>query len=169
MELAKIFAGICKSKWERSGGQPSGSYEYIDVNAGGGRYIVEVSLAGKFTIARPTAAYASLLNEFPAIFVGRPEEMKEVVKQMSKAIRKSMKSVGLNVPPWRRVRYMQAKWFSSYKRTTNEIPRAEAFNGLGGNKSVGFAATEPVLFVCREDFAANHGVRVGNLAAAFKC
>ncbi|KAG6392375.1 hypothetical protein SASPL_146592 [Salvia splendens] len=162
-------AGICKSKWEKSGGQPSGSYEYIDVNAGGSRYIVEVSLAGKFTIARPTAAYTALLNEFPAIFVGRPVEMKQVVNQMSKAIRKSMESVGLNVPPWRRVSYMQAKWFSSYKRTTNEIPRAEAFSGFGGNRSVDFAAAAPVLFVCREDFAAKHGVRVGNLAAAFKC
>ncbi|KAL1537278.1 hypothetical protein AAHA92_29810 [Salvia divinorum] len=160
-------AGICKSKWEKSDGQPSGSYEYIDVNAGGSRYIVEVSLAGKFTIARPTAAYAALLDGFPAIFVGRSEEMKQVVKQMSKAIRKSMKSVELNVPPWRRLSYLQAKWSGSYKRTTNEIPRAAAFDGLGGSKLVGFAAAPPVLFVCREDFAARHGVRVGNLTAAF--
>lgn len=136
------------------------------MNAGGIRYIVEVSLAEKFIIARPTTAYAAMLDEFPAIFVGKPEEMKQLVRQMSKAIRKSLKSVGLNVPPWRRLSYMQAKWFGSYKRTTNEISRAEAFKDLGGKRLVGFAtAAAPDLSFCRKDFAAKHGVRVGNLAA----
>ncbi|KAG6418990.1 hypothetical protein SASPL_121198 [Salvia splendens] len=159
-------AGICKSKWEKSGSKPWGNYEYIDVNAGGIRYVVEVSLADKFIIARPTAAYAAMLDEFPAIFVGKPEEMKQLVRQMSKAIRKSLKSVGLNVPPWRRLSYMQAKWFGSYKRTTNEISRAEAFKDLGGKRLVGFAtAAAPDLSFCRKDFAAKHGIRVGNLAA----
>ncbi|XP_057765003.1 uncharacterized protein LOC130985856 [Salvia miltiorrhiza] len=159
-------AGICKSKWEKSGSTPSGNYEYIDVNAGGSRYIVEVPFAGKFTIARPSAAYTALLDGFPTIFVGKAEELKQVVRQMSKAIRKSLKSVGLTVPPWRRLSYMQAKWLGSYKRTTNEIPRAEAFKDLGGNRLVGFTAAAPVLSFCRGDFTAKHGVRVGNLAAA---
>ncbi|KAL1560043.1 hypothetical protein AAHA92_10309 [Salvia divinorum] len=160
-------AGICKSKWEKSGSNPSGNYEYVDVNAGGSRYIVEVSLAEKFTIARPTAAYAAMLDEFPAIFVGKPEEMKQLVRQMSKAIRKSLKSAGLNVPPWRRLSYMQTKWFGSYKRTTNEISRAEAFKDLGGNRLVGFTAVAaPDLSFCRKDLAAKHGDRVGNLAVA---
>lgn len=143
----------------------------MDVNAGGSRYIVEVLVAGEFKIARATASYASLVEGFPRIFVGRPGEVKQVVKQMSKAVRKSLKSVGLNVPPWRRLAYMQAKWFGSYKRSTNEIPRAESFKGLGGNRLVGFAPEKVAAafsFVYREDFAAKRGVRVGNLAAAFK-
>ncbi|PIN00767.1 hypothetical protein CDL12_26727 [Handroanthus impetiginosus] len=47
-------AGLCKSKWEKTDLNPSGNYEYIDVNTGGNRYVVEVFLAGEFTIARPT-------------------------------------------------------------------------------------------------------------------
>lgn len=139
------------------------------MNSGETRYIVEVFLAGEFTIARPTGCYASLLDVFPPIFVGKPEELKQVVTRMSRAIRKSLKSVDLNVPPWRRLSCMQAKWFGSYKRTTNEIPRAKAYKELAGNRLVGFAAPVKVAGVssfCREDFAAKNGVRIGNLAAA---
>ncbi|KAH6777287.1 hypothetical protein C2S52_007282 [Perilla frutescens var. hirtella] len=162
-------AGLCKSKWEKSGSSPSGNNEYVDVNAGGSRYIVEVFLAGEFTIARPTSSYGTLLDRFPTIFVGKPEELKQIVRRMSKAIRKSLKSAGLNVPPWRRLAYLQAKWFGSYKRTTNEIPRAEAYEDLGGERFVGFAPEKvtAVSLFCRDSFAATRGVRVGNLAAAF--
>ncbi|KAL8461556.1 hypothetical protein ACS0TY_032877 [Phlomoides rotata] len=161
-------AGLCKSKWERKGSNPSGKYEYIDVNAGGARYIVEVFLAGEFTIARPTGCYASLLDVFPRIYVGKPEELKKLVKIMSRAVRKSLKSVDLNMPPWRRLAYMQSKWLGSYKRTVNEIPSAESYKELKGEKLVGFspANAAAISFNCREYFGAKHGVRViGNLAA----
>ncbi|PIN21339.1 hypothetical protein CDL12_05975 [Handroanthus impetiginosus] len=163
-------AGLCKSKWEKTNLNPSGNYEYIDVNAGGSRYIVEVFLAGKFTIARPADCYASLLDVFPAIFVGKPDELKQVVKLMCRAIRKSMKLAELKVPPWRRLSYMQAKWFGSHKRTTNEIPLRKASENawyMGGNRSVGFVPVPMgVSSNCRGDFAAKSGGRIGNLTAA---
>ncbi|XP_073136355.1 uncharacterized protein [Henckelia pumila] len=164
-------AGLCKSKWEKKGRCPSGDYDYIDVNAGGSRYIVEIFLAGEFTIARPTGCYVSLLKQFPPIFVGRPDQLKQVVRLMSNAIRKSMISAGIHVPPWRRLAYMQAKWFGSYRRTQNEeaTGRKEAFPGeaLAGNRSVGFGPVAArAMFYCRGDFVAKAGVRTGNLAAA---
>ncbi|KAI3456527.1 hypothetical protein Pfo_013190 [Paulownia fortunei] len=159
-------AGLCKSKWEKNGRNPSGNYEYIDVNADGTRYIIEVFLAGEFTIARPTGCYASLLDVFPPIFVGKPEELKQVARLMCKAIRKSLKRVDLNVPPWRRLAYMQAKWFGSYKRTINEIPTGKAFKDLAGDRLVGFVTAPGVSLYCRGDFASKTGVRIGNLAAA---
>ncbi|KAK6149691.1 hypothetical protein DH2020_017216 [Rehmannia glutinosa] len=161
-------AGLCKLKWEKNGRNPSGNYEYIDVNAGGGsRYIIEVFLAGEFTIARPTNRYASLLDNFPPIYVGKPEELKQVVKLMCKAVRKSMKIGDLNVPPWRRLGYMQAKWFGSYKRTINEIPRRKASENLAGNRLVGFVPVKGATSsYCRDEFAAKNRVRIGNLAAA---
>ncbi|KAG5561290.1 hypothetical protein RHGRI_004351 [Rhododendron griersonianum] len=114
-------AGLCKSKWERNGRVPSGSYEYIDVNvAGGTSYIIDLSLPGEFTIARPTPKYTSLLQNFPPIFVGKVEDLKQIVRLMSNEIKGSLESVDMHVPPWRRHMYMQAKWFGSYKRTTNE-------------------------------------------------
>ncbi|KAL3820787.1 hypothetical protein ACJIZ3_006692 [Penstemon smallii] len=168
-------AGLCKSKWEKNGRCTAGEYEYIDINANETRYIIEVSLAGEFTIARPTSSYTTLLDVFPRIFVGKPDELNQVVRLMCRAIRKSMKGVDIHVPPWRRLAYLQAKWFGSYKRTTNEVSsrKVEIFGGdVAKNKSVvGFMATVPVAgvsFYCRGDFAAKKGVRRGNLAAAFK-
>ncbi|KAL0443001.1 UNVERIFIED_CONTAM: hypothetical protein Slati_2022800 [Sesamum latifolium] len=158
-------AGLCKSKWEKNGRNPSGNYEYVDFNAGGNRYIIEVSLAGEFTIARPTGCYASLLDVFPPIFVGKPEELKQVVRVMCRAIRKSLKSMELSVPPWRCLAYTQAKWFGSYKRTVNEIPSRKALKDLAGDRRVGFVPVRSASVYCREDFAAKTRVRSGNLAA----
>ncbi|KAL0353274.1 UNVERIFIED_CONTAM: hypothetical protein Sangu_0908700 [Sesamum angustifolium] len=158
-------AGLCKSKWEKNGRNPSGKYEYVDINAGGNRYVIEVSLAGEFTIARPTGCYASLLDVFPSIFVGKPEELKQVVRVMCRAIRKSLKSVELSVPPWRCLAYTQAKWFGSYKRTINEIPSRTTLKDLAGDRRVGFVPVKSASVYCREDFAAKTRVRSGNLAA----
>lgn len=138
------------------------------MNAGGARYIVEVFLAGEFRIARPTGCYASLLDVIPRIYVGKPDELKKVVKTMSRAIRKSLKSVDLKLPPWRRLEYMQSKWLGSYKRTVNEIPRGDSYKELEGKRLVGFSPAASISFICRQDFDAKHGVRgISNLAAVF--
>ncbi|GAU14683.1 hypothetical protein TSUD_203320, partial [Trifolium subterraneum] len=71
-------AGLCKTRWERKGRFLAGDYEYVDVNYGGNRYIVEISLMAEFEIARPTHQYSSLLDVFPLVFVGKVEEIKKV-------------------------------------------------------------------------------------------
>ncbi|KAA8515581.1 hypothetical protein F0562_018808 [Nyssa sinensis] len=163
-------AGLCKSTWEKTGRLSPGQYEYIDVNVAGNRYIIEVSLAGEFEIARPMDRYTSLLEEFPAIFVGKVDELKQVVRLMCNAIKQSMKSMDMPVPPWRRHRYMQAKWFGSYKRTTNENPvrkaqPADSDEDSARKRSVGFAPLPAVSYFCREDYASKIGSKVGLLAA----
>ncbi|KAL6502351.1 hypothetical protein OROHE_024629 [Orobanche hederae] len=159
-------AGLCKSKCEKNGRRPYGGYEYVDVSAAGNRYVIEVCLAGEFAIARPTDSYAALLQVFPPIFVGKPDELRQVVKVMCGAIRKSMKSAGILVPPWRRLTYMQSKWFSSYERTTNEIASRRVGRDLPENRRVEFAPpVRGISFHCRDEFASRAGVRMGNLAA----
>ncbi|XP_016554137.2 uncharacterized protein LOC107853679 [Capsicum annuum] len=111
--------GICKSKWERNGHVPCGNYEYIDVNMIENRYIIEINLAREFEIAWPTTCYTSLLEIFPSIYAGKVDELKQVLRIMSRAMRKSMKKMDIHVPPWRQIGYMQTKWFDSYKRTIN--------------------------------------------------
>ncbi|GMJ14138.1 hypothetical protein like AT1G12030 [Hibiscus trionum] len=113
-------AGLCKSRWEKFGRHPAGRYEYVDVNVNGTRYIIQVNLAGEFEIARPTTSYASLIEVFPTVFIGKPEELKQMVRVMCRAMRESMKSRKMKMPPWRQHGYMKAKWFSHYKRTTDE-------------------------------------------------
>ncbi|KAI4295987.1 hypothetical protein L6164_035980 [Bauhinia variegata] len=163
-------AGLCKSRWEKNGRFPAGDYEYIDVNFAGKRYIIEVSLAGEFEIARPSAGYSSLLDVFPLIFVGKKEELKQVVRLMCTAIKASMKSMDLHVPPWRRNRYVQAKWFSSYRRTTNEVSTRKASplsaQHFSAIRSVGFEARTGISNNCRDDCVSKTGFRVSHLTSA---
>ncbi|XP_047333032.1 uncharacterized protein LOC124936568 [Impatiens glandulifera] len=117
-------AGICKVKWESSGGLTGGCYEYIDVirSDTGKRYIVDLDFVGEFEIARPTQNYSRILRLLPIVFVGRVEELKMIIHAMSNAARRSLKKRELSIPPWRKNRYMQNKWFGPYRRTSNVIP-----------------------------------------------
>ncbi|XP_073106954.1 uncharacterized protein [Elaeis guineensis] len=133
-------AGLCKSSWERAQGVPPGQYEYIDVIAGGGtRYVLEINLAAEFEIARPTSDYLTRLSVLPAVYVGRPEVLKGIVKLMCAAAEESMRSAGMHVPPWRRGGYVQMKWFGSYARTTSGIPVGR--EEVGGRGAVAAGAT----------------------------
>ncbi|CAI9086907.1 OLC1v1020832C1 [Oldenlandia corymbosa var. corymbosa] len=175
-----LDAGLCKSKWEKNGHVPAGDYEYIDVYASGSRYFVEVSLAKEFSIARPTDCYLSVLSMFPQIFIGKQEDVKQLTRLMCNSMKKSMKKMDIFIPPWRRLAYMQAKWLSSYKRTTNETSSVAGASIHGDEtseeyeprrkRSVGFVPNATISFLCREDFATRGGggggLRVGNLAAA---
>ncbi|CAA3019911.1 uncharacterized protein LOC111389603 [Olea europaea var. sylvestris] len=148
LRLRGFDAGLCKSKWEKTGGCPSGDYEYIDAYVSGTRFIVEVFLAGEFTIARPTSSYTSLLEVFPSIYVGKVGRFKKVVKLMCRAMRKSLKTNGLHLPPWRRLAYLQAKWFGSYKRTINEIPGrtvSDSDEGLSQKRLIGFVPVQVIV------------------------
>ncbi|OVA08665.1 Protein of unknown function DUF506 [Macleaya cordata] len=147
-------AGICKTKWESSGGLTAGNYEFIDVirseSSDGAtcqvRYFIDVDFVGEFDIARPTEQYSKLLKVLPRVYVGRSEELKQIVKLMCDAAKRSLKCRELYLSPWRKNRYMQAKWFGPYKRTVNQIPSSSSFPlGFDSNKfavkcqtSVGF-------------------------------
>ncbi|KAG7012661.1 hypothetical protein SDJN02_25414, partial [Cucurbita argyrosperma subsp. argyrosperma] len=171
-----IDAGLCKSKWEKFGRFPAGDYEYVDVKVNENRYIVEAFLVGEFDIARPTTQYAMLLKACPQIYVGKVEELKKIVKVMCSGMRESMKSNQMAIPPWRRNGYMQAKWFGSYKRTTNEVPTKRASlleppMPLAANKSIGFEALPLKIYHnCRGEFGRRHNneLKVSHLSAAFE-
>ncbi|KAK8664915.1 hypothetical protein V6N13_084684 [Hibiscus sabdariffa] len=140
-------AGLCKSRRDKLGRNLlSEAYEYVDVYTNGTRYIVEVNLVAQFEIARPTTSYASLLEIIPPIFVGKPEELRQVVKLMCKAMRESMKTEDMQLPPWRRSSYMLSKWFSRYKRTVSEVPTA---------------IRRTISFHCIDNFAGKDGWKVG--------
>ncbi|PIA36918.1 hypothetical protein AQUCO_03200108v1 [Aquilegia coerulea] len=154
VRLKGFDAGLCKSRWKKIGQFPAGDYEYIDIMVNGTRYIVEVNLVGEFTIARPSNHYQSLLDIFPTIYIGEPDDLKQAVKLMCTALKKSMKNGDMHVPPWRRNGYMLAKWFGSYKRTTNNSStKKNGFNSsenLAKKQSVGFEMSPAVFHYCRE-------------------
>ncbi|XP_060174281.1 uncharacterized protein LOC132604946 [Lycium barbarum] len=117
-------AAICKAKWESSGGLTAGNYEFIDVVKSDQktRYFIDLDFASEFEIARPMKFYERLLKSLPNVFVGQIEELKLILRIMSNAARRSLKSRGLHIPPWRKHRFMQNKWLGPYKRTSNHVP-----------------------------------------------
>ncbi|CAI9107337.1 OLC1v1006665C1 [Oldenlandia corymbosa var. corymbosa] len=120
-------AAVCKTKWDGSGGLTAGNYEFIDVLRSDPfnritRYLIDLDFAKEFEIARPTSRYEHAVQSIPKVFVGKIEELKQILKVMSDAGRRSLKSRGLHLPPWRKHRYMQNKWLGPYKRTTNVFP-----------------------------------------------
>ncbi|KAL2932165.1 tRNA pseudouridine synthase A [Bienertia sinuspersici] len=173
-------AGLCKSRWAKTGRTPAGTYEYIDVNVGKTRYIVEVFIAGEFEIIRPTNNYTSLLGLFPSILIiEKPQILKQILRLITKAMKDSLKQANIHVAPWRRNGYMQAKYFSPYKRTINRESTIKDIEiesyGLAKKRSmVGFEAhglPNMVSYYCRDvDFGISkvNGVRVGLLASALQ-
>ncbi|XP_028765315.1 uncharacterized protein LOC114723288 [Neltuma alba] len=120
-------AAICKTRWDSSSGVTAGNYEFIDVIQSdasswqSNRYFVDVGFAAQFEIARPTSKYSEILSSLPSIFVGKAEELKRIVQAMCNAAKRCFRSRGFSVPPWRKNRYMQNKWFAPYRRTTNPV------------------------------------------------
>ncbi|XP_071722567.1 uncharacterized protein [Rutidosis leptorrhynchoides] len=148
-------AAVCTTKWESSGGLTAGSYEYIDVQATASRHIIDLDFVSEFEIARPTSAYTRLIQSLPRVFVGRSEELKTILKLMCDEAKRSLKSRELLLPPWRKNRYMQSKWFGPCRRTVNSIPTVTAtpkavpkVNGAIHCRSVGFdVGSNSSLFV----------------------
>ncbi|KAL8191865.1 hypothetical protein R6Q57_028596 [Mikania cordata] len=117
-------AAVCKTKWQSSGGLTAGNYEFIDVvqSSSGDRYFIDINFADEFEIARQTKQFRQLSQNLPVVFVGKCVDLKVIVKLMSDEIRRSLKSRGLLLPPWRKNRFIQNKWFGPYRRTTKYSP-----------------------------------------------
>ncbi|KAI3907418.1 hypothetical protein MKX01_036335 [Papaver californicum] len=163
LRLRGFDAGLCKSRWEKTGRFPAGTFEYIDVIVSGVRYIVELFLVGEFTIARPTNRYVSLLEIFPQIFVGKPDKLKQVVRIMCGASKQSLKKNDMHIPPWRSNGYMQAKWLSLYKRTTNSFADMVVSDSGSSKRSVGFETipTPVKFYYCRDELERRRDVGMG--------
>ncbi|XP_047166769.1 uncharacterized protein LOC124835813 [Vigna umbellata] len=115
-------ASVCKSRWEKSTFCPAGEYEYIDVIIGKERVVVDVDFRSEFEIARPTKTYKAILHTLPYVFVGTCDRLQSIVAIASEAAKLSLKKRCMHVPPWRKVEYVRAKWFSPYtcSRGVNE-------------------------------------------------
>ncbi|KAL2319326.1 hypothetical protein Fmac_028295 [Flemingia macrophylla] len=118
-------AAICKTRWDSnsSRGITAGNYEFIDAVQSGPstRYFVDLDFVGQFEIARPTSEYSEFLSYVPRIFVGTEEELKRTVRVLCGVVKRCFGETGLTVPPWRKNRYVQNKWFGPYRRTANPV------------------------------------------------
>lgn len=128
LQNAGFNSAICKSKWRSSPNIPSGEHTFIDVvdnsNAKRGemRVIIELGFRGEFEMARASEEYNQLINRLPEVFVGKIERLMSLIKILCSAAKKCMKLKKIHMGPWRKQRYMQAKWLKTCERTTASPP-----------------------------------------------
>nr|GEV85691.1 hypothetical protein [Tanacetum cinerariifolium] len=117
-------SAICKSKWKSSLDIPAGEHTFVDViddsnsKKGEVRVVIELELRGQFAMKKGSEEYNSLVCKLPEVFVGKFDRLQTVVKILSHAAKKCMKEKKMHLGPWRKERYMQAKWLRVAERTT---------------------------------------------------
>ncbi|CAN6354645.1 unnamed protein product [Urochloa humidicola] len=114
-------SAICRSKWPRTPEIPSGEHSYVDVvvptrSGKAVRVVIEPGFRGEFEMARGGAEYRALVAALPEVFVGRSEKLRAVVRVMCDAARQCARENGLHMAPWRKQKYMEAKWLGTPER-----------------------------------------------------
>ncbi|KAH9626975.1 hypothetical protein KSS87_017826 [Heliosperma pusillum] len=110
---------ICRSKWRSSPQTPSGEHTFLDVIDSSNpvksevRVIIELNFRAEFEMARASDEYNQLVNRLPEIFVAKIDRLKPIIKILCTGAKKCMKDKKMHMGPWRKQKYMQAKWFSS--------------------------------------------------------
>uniref|UniRef100_A0A0E0A1P6 Uncharacterized protein n=1 Tax=Oryza glumipatula TaxID=40148 RepID=A0A0E0A1P6_9ORYZ len=137
-------SAICRSKWPRSPEIPSGEHSYVDVVAPtrsgkAVRVVVEPSFRGEFEMARGGAGYRALVASLPEAFVGRADRLRGVVRVMCAAAKQCARESGMHMAPWRKQRYMEAKWLATPERVA---PPGNA-GGAGDAVAVGSPSSPP--------------------------
>ncbi|KAM7254891.1 hypothetical protein ACFE04_020132 [Oxalis oulophora] len=126
-------SAICKAKWRCSSYIPSGEHTYLDVKdnskKGDVRIIIELNFRAEFEMARANEEYNRLVRRLPEVFVGKVERLSNVIKIVCSAAKKCMKEKKMHLGPWRKQKYMQAKWLgTNYERTTTSTT---VFSSMG--------------------------------------
>ncbi|KAH0651125.1 uncharacterized protein [Solanum tuberosum] len=110
---------ICKSKWKSTPEILSGEYTYMEVVAnasskkGEMKVIIELNFRGEFEMARANEGYNCLVEQLPEVYVGKIERLRNLIKILCCASKKCMKEKKMHLAPWRKHKYMQAKYLGS--------------------------------------------------------
>ncbi|EOY28225.1 hypothetical protein SCA6_020152 [Theobroma cacao] len=122
LQNAGFNSAVCRSKWRSSPDIPSGEHTFLDViensRKGDVRVIIELNFRAEFEMARASEDYNRLVQRLPEVFVGKVERLNIVIKILCLAAKKCMKEKKMHMGPWRKHRYMQAKWLKSCERNT---------------------------------------------------
>ena len=103
----------------------AGGHTFLDVidnsnpKKGEVRVIIEVNFQAEFEMARASEEYNRLVRRLPEVFVGKVERLHTIVKTLCVAAKKCMKEKKIHMGPWRKHRYMQAKWLGPCERSTS--------------------------------------------------
>ena len=95
------------------------------------RVIIELNFRAEFEMARASDEYNKLVCRLPEVFVGKAERLHSVIKIMCSAAKKCMKEKKMHMGPWRKQRYMQAKWLGAYERMASPGPTLSMEDSVG--------------------------------------
>ncbi|KAL2496862.1 hypothetical protein Fot_40619 [Forsythia ovata] len=114
LQIAGFNCVICKSKWRSSPEIPAGEHTYLEVQnvskKGEVKVIIELNFHAEFEIIRSSEEYNRLIERLPEIFIGKIERLRSLIKILCSASKKCMKERKMHMAPWRKQKYMQAKW-----------------------------------------------------------
>ncbi|KAG5545303.1 hypothetical protein RHGRI_017690 [Rhododendron griersonianum] len=125
---AGYSCNICKSKWRSSTDIPSGEHTYLEVvdstSSKRGetiRVVIELNFRAEFEMARASEEYNSLIRRLPEAFVGKAERLRTLIKILCSATKKCIKDKKMHMPPWRKHKYMQAKWLGKCEQNSSSV------------------------------------------------
>jgi len=116
LQRAGYNCGICKAKWMNLKDIPAGEHTYIEVldtsksKKGVIRVIIELNFRAEFEMVKASREYNRLVSRLPEIYVGKAERLESLIKILCLASKKCMKDRKMHIAPWRKLKYMQAKW-----------------------------------------------------------
>ncbi|KAL2496861.1 hypothetical protein Fot_40618 [Forsythia ovata] len=117
LQTAGFNCVICKSKWRSSLEIPAGEHTYLEVQnvtkKGEVKVIIELNFHAEFKIIRSSEEYNRLIKRLPEIFVGKIERLRSLIKILCSASKKCMMERKMYMAPWRKHKYMQAKWLGT--------------------------------------------------------
>ncbi|KAE9607210.1 hypothetical protein Lal_00025989 [Lupinus albus] len=124
LQNAGFDCAICKTKWRTSLNIPSGEHTFLDIidttsSKKGNviRVIIELNFRAEFEMAKASEDYNRLVRRLPEVFVGKVEILSNLIKILCMAAKRCMKENKMHMGPWRKYRYMQAKWLGPCERT----------------------------------------------------
>ncbi|XP_073156318.1 uncharacterized protein [Henckelia pumila] len=133
LQGAGFNSAICKSKWRSTPDFPSGEHTFLDVVDASNpkkevRVIIELNFRGEFEMARANDEYNKLIKSLPEIYVGKIERLLGLLKILCAGAKKCMKERKMHLGPWRKHRYMQAKWLRTCERSTSPASPLSAWD-----------------------------------------
>nr|XP_043612769.1 uncharacterized protein LOC122584773 [Erigeron canadensis] len=116
LRKAGYNSGICKAKWTNIKEVSAGEHTYIEVldtlssKKRDIRVIIELNFRSEFEIVKASQEYNHLISWLPEIYVGKTERLESLIKILCLASKKCMEDCKMHIAPWRKLKYMQAKW-----------------------------------------------------------
>ncbi|CAK8577708.1 unnamed protein product [Lathyrus sativus] len=125
LQNAGFNSAICNTKWTSSHNLPSGEHTFLDVihstsnQKSDVRVIIELNFRSQFEMGKASEDYNNLVRKLPEVYVGKVERLSNIIKIMCMAAKRCLKENKMHMGPWRKHKYMQAKWMGPCKRNTS--------------------------------------------------